>query len=115
MIVLYIQAVISTNECYYYEFLCPENENEICIFLNITMWNIEKEKINDQYTQGIYKTKKYRPILKMCDKQEVDLKSCDTESCQEDNDCYSGKCYNNNYITDKTIYLCSGFGHLTVQ
>jgi len=56
------------------------------------------------------KQKKYRPILKKCGKQQVDLKSCDTESCQEDNDCYSVKCYNNNCIINKTIYLCSGVG-----
>jgi len=46
-------------------------------------------------------------LFKTCDKTQVENKSCTTDKCEKNEDCFSGLCYSNICITDKMIYVCN--------
>jgi len=86
--------------CMFYNYLCNEDESEKCLMVNENVYNLN----NEMYTS---KPKSYKPILKTCDKTQIDNKACTTDKCEKNEDCFSGLCYSNTCITGKTIYLCN--------
>ena len=86
--------------CLFYNYLCMENESKKCLMVDENVYNLN----NEMYTS---KSKTYKPILKTCDKMHIENKSCTTDKCEINEDCFSGLCYSNTCITDKTIYLCN--------
>eukprot|EP00833_Pecoramyces_ruminatium_P003340 jgi/Orpsp1_1/1177372/evm.model.c7180000061198.2 len=90
--------------CIYSNFLCIEDENKYCIFINETTWDIEDEKPK-------IANNNYKPILKTCEKEEIDNNTCETNKCENNDDCFSGLCYRNSCSTEKTIYRCSDNMH----
>ena len=77
-----------------------EDESKKCLMVNENVYNLN----NEMYTS---KPKTYKPILKTCDKTQVENKSCTTDKCEKNEDCFSGLCHSNMCITDKTIYVCN--------
>ncbi|OUM65875.1 hypothetical protein PIROE2DRAFT_7034, partial [Piromyces sp. E2] len=50
-----------------------------------------------------------KPILKTCHEEQAEKEICSTNNCENDNDCYSGKCDDGVCINNtSTIYLCKG-------
>ncbi|OUM64540.1 hypothetical protein PIROE2DRAFT_8611 [Piromyces sp. E2] len=95
--------------CRFEYFLCRELDNEPCMYINSTIWNTKF-----QIYQNKYLLEKLTPIIKTCPSRINGKKNkCSTQLCSEDNECFSGKCYNRKCIsndnTDKnSIILCSG-------
>ncbi|KAG4085095.1 hypothetical protein H8356DRAFT_170572 [Neocallimastix lanati (nom. inval.)] len=92
-----------SKECLFMDFKCPGTENSNCYYYNITIWNP-----SDEVLQKEYNNKKIRPIIKVCDKELIDKKQCETEKCSSDIDCLFGLCYKNSCSTNDNIYDCSG-------
>jgi len=97
--------------CSFTQFLCLENESKPCLFFNSTLYSQGSEEIVYKYKKEITSEEK-KPILKTCDKTQVENKKCKTDKCENDNDCLSGSCYSNNCVTGASdIHLCTGTIH----
>jgi len=92
--------------CDFY-FLCPENGK--CVSLQANAWQkYDYIESNDENTDS------YKPILRSCYKEELHTNylakllspTCETEKCENDNDCLFGTCYNSVCVTEKPIYKC---------
>ncbi|ORX83068.1 hypothetical protein BCR32DRAFT_267233 [Anaeromyces robustus] len=106
--------------CRFENFLCS-NDDQPCLYINETMWDIQKEKVMQDYLSYTPS-----PIIKICPRNKVKTSiyktkqnnnnnkqdECYTTYCKHDTDCYSEMCYYNrciyNYKNDKIIYMCSG-------
>ncbi|OUM62013.1 hypothetical protein PIROE2DRAFT_11834 [Piromyces sp. E2] len=81
--------------CRFGYFICKEKENEPCLYLNTTIWDVENEKVKNNM--------KIRNINQ--------YNKCITDQCYNDNDCISGKCFLKTCIHDDdnpSVYMCSG-------
>jgi len=98
------------NICKFGDFLCPEstddyftnsNVNESCVYVDATMYDLDKEEIKEGFSKDI------KPILKTCG-HTVD---CTTETCNKNSDCLSGMCTGNKCKNgdnmNHEIYRCS--------
>jgi len=81
--------------------LCSENENKNCVYLNETLWDIEKEEAYPNYNVEEI------PIVKTCTKEQIEKKECKTNTCQSDSDCLSNSCYLNSCAVTDVIYICN--------
>jgi len=83
------------NYCAYFDFLCPEDENANCYYID----EIYKYSYDE----------KFRPIMDTCMKDQVDDGICKTKKCESNDDCFSGSCYSNSCVTNTSIYKCKSF------
>ena len=81
--------------------LCSESENKKCVYLNETLWDTQKEEVNQQYNI------EEMPIIKTCTKEQIDKGDCKTKTCNSDNDCLSNSCYLNSCVATDVVYLCN--------
>jgi len=81
--------------------LCTENENKNCVYLNETLWDIEKEKVYQNYNVEEI------PIVKTCTKEQIEKGECKTNTCHSDSDCLSNSCYLNSCVVTDMIYICN--------
>jgi len=107
------------NICRFENFLCADND-EPCLYINSTLWNIHDERATSNSTSSI--------IIKTCPRNQVSNESpfsstnnkkkkkpivqCRTEKCNSGEDCLSGKCLYERCVYDteskRLIYMCSG-------
>lgn len=109
------------NVCRFENFLCADND-EPCLYINSTLWNIHDERAtSDSSTSSI--------IIKTCPRNQVSnenpykstlnekkkskpIVQCRTEKCNSGEDCISGKCLYDRCVYDseskRLIYMCSG-------
>jgi len=90
----YTKGIVN-KYCIYKDFLCPEDENAKCHYID----EIYKYSYDDDFY----------PIINTCLKEQVEEGTCKTKKCESDQDCYSGTCYSNSCITISPIYKCEQF------
>ena len=91
------------NKCLYKLFICPENENDPCSFVNTTIYDTVNEEIYFEYSNI-----KEKPILKTCSIEQFEKKRCKTKKCLKNEDCFSGQCVSNSCVSNSAIYNCAG-------
>jgi len=97
----------SSNVCTYGHFLCTDNDNTKCLYVNSEVY----DPINDEILR-IYKGQSNvisKPILKTCNEEQAEKEICSTDTCKNGTDCFSGKCKDDMCVDNvDTIYLCKG-------
>jgi len=92
--------------CKYESFICPEDENAYCHYVNSTIWDEKHEDVNYEDLKDIIFRRESKPIMKTCTEEQVDEKKCKTKKCLNNEDCFSGVCYSNTCITNQLMYMC---------
>ncbi|ORX76481.1 hypothetical protein BCR32DRAFT_329338 [Anaeromyces robustus] len=95
---------VDNDYCMFGTYLCIDDNQYSCILIDQSKFDLYKEEVKEKYKNTPEEESK--PILKTCNKENVDNKTCKTQKCEIDHDCISGSCYSNSCITTKDIYIC---------
>ncbi|OUM65876.1 hypothetical protein PIROE2DRAFT_7035 [Piromyces sp. E2] len=94
----------SEKVCVFGYYLCKNKEK--CLYINTDVYDPISEELIVEYRDNVHLLK---PILKSCNKEQVEDKICKTDTCQGPGDCLSGSCKDGICISDDVdIRLCKG-------
>jgi len=99
-------SICANRVCIYGYFLCLDNNEKKCSYVN-DVYDPMNDEIYIEYKNN--KNINSKPILKTCDKNQIESGFCSTDECQKNNECFSGSCTDNICTKGKsTVYLCKG-------
>ena len=90
--------------------LCLEEEEAPCYYLNNTLWNDHDKLIQNPLDalETSTTSSSLKPIIKSCPEELIESHQCQTDRCDRDEDCFSGRCVAQSCATDQAVYICSG-------